>query len=100
MWIDTEDKQYISFIDPKGLWYVQPDDLKIEFYKTIKELEARLAPTVGEKEVVLNSFIMSSTRASVLRDRWKMERPQREERNVYTLDNPDCVALMMEKIMS
>ena len=100
LWIDTEDKQYISFIDPKGLWYVQPDDLKIEFYKTIKELEARLAPTVGEKEVVLNSFIMSSTRASVLRDRWKMERPQREERNVYTLDNPDCVALMMEKIMS
>ncbi len=66
----------------------------------IKELETRLAPTVGEKEVVLNSFIMSSTRASVLRERWKMERPQREERNVYTLDNPECIELMMEKIMS
>lgn len=41
LWIDTEDKQYISFIDPKGLMHIRPDDPKIEFYKTIKDLEAR-----------------------------------------------------------
>ena len=64
LWIDSDDKQYISFIDPKGLMHIRPDDPKIQFYKTIKELEERLAPTSGEKTIVLNSFIMSGTPAS------------------------------------
>lgn len=99
LWIDTGDKQYISFIDPKGLMHIRPDDPKIEFYKTIKELEARLAPTADGKTVILNSFIMSSTQSSQLRQWWNMERTQREERNVYTLDNPECAELMIEKIL-
>lgn len=99
LWIDTEDKQYISFIDPKGLLHIRPDDPKVGFYKTIKELETRLAPTADGKTVILNSFIMSGTPASQLRQWWLMERPQREEKNVYTLDNPECVELMIEKIL-
>lgn len=99
LWIDTEDKQYISFIDPKGLLHIRSDDPKVEFYKTIKELETRLAPTADGKTVVLNSFIMSGTPASQLRQWWLMERPQREEKNVYTLDNPECVELMIDKIL-
>ena len=71
----------------------------MEFYKTIKDLEERLAPTADGKTVILNSFIMSGTPASQLREWWDMERLQREERNVYTLDNPECVELMIEKIM-
>ena len=74
LWIDTEDKQYISFIDPKGLLHIRSDDPKVEFYKTIKELETRLAPTADGKTVVLNSFIMSGTPASQLRQWWLMER--------------------------
>lgn len=62
LWIDTPETQYISFIDPKGLMHIRPDDPKIEFYKTIKELETRLAPTADGKTVVLNSFIMSALR--------------------------------------
>lgn len=54
LWIDTDKKQYISFIDPKGLIHIRPDDPKIEFYKTIKDLEARLAPTSSGKTIVLN----------------------------------------------
>ena len=99
LWIDTPETQYISFIDPKGLMHIRPDDPKIEFYKTIKELEARLAPTADGKTVVLNSFIMSSTPASQLRQWWLMERPQREEKNVYTIDDPECVELMIDKIL-
>ena len=99
LWIDTEDKQYISFIDPKGLLHIRSDDPKVEFYKTIKELETRLAPTADGKTVVLNSFIMSGTPASQLRQWWLMERSQREEKNVYTLDNPECVELMIDKIL-
>ena len=104
LWIDTEDKQYISFIDPKGLQHIRPDDPKVEFYKTIKELQARLVPTAKGKTVILNSFIMSTTRSSDLRLWWSTpevdaDRAYREARNVYTLDNSECVESMIEKIL-
>ena len=35
LWIDTDDKQYISFIDPKGLVYVRPDDPKVELTRDL-----------------------------------------------------------------
>ena len=105
LWIDSDDKQYISFIDPKGLMHIRPDDPKIQFYKTIKELEEKLAPTSGEKTIVLNSFIMSGTPASQLREWWSMPgvdatKAYREARNVYTLDDSECVELMIEKILA
>ena len=99
LWIDTDDKQYISFIDPKGLVYVRPDDPKVEFYKTIKELEMRLAPTADGKTIILNSFIMSGTPSALLSQCWAMDKLQREEKNVYTLDDPECIDLMVEKIL-
>jgi len=104
LWIDTEDTQYISFIDPKGLMRIRTDDPKIEFYKTIKDLESRLAPTEDGKTIVLNSFIMSGTTSSQLRQWWSTpeidaDRAYREARNVYTLDNSECLKLMIEKIL-
>ncbi len=104
LWIDAEDKQYISFIDPKGLMHIKPDDPKVEFYKTIKELEARLASTADGKSVILNSFIMSGSKSSELQMWWSTpevvaDRAYREARNVYTLDNTECVELMIAKIL-
>ncbi|WP_077533901.1 DEAD/DEAH box helicase family protein [Massiliimalia massiliensis] len=104
LWIDTDDKQYISFIDPKGLMHIRPDDPKVEFYKTIKDLEKRLAPTADGKTVILNSFIMSGTKSSDLRMWWSTpqvdaDRAYREAHNVYTLDNSECVELMINKIL-
>ena len=104
LWIDTPETQYISFIDPKGLMHIRPDDPKIEFHKTIKELEKRLSPTVDGKRIVLNSFIMSGTRSSDLRMWWSTptvdaDRAYREARNVYTLDNDECVESMIRKIL-
>lgn len=58
LWLLTDDKQYVTFIDPKGIWNLEgPDDPKIRFCRTIKELEARL----DEPNVLLNSFIISNT---------------------------------------
>jgi hypothetical protein len=104
LWIDTADTQYISFIDPKGLMRIRPDDPKIEFCKTIKELEARLAPSADGKKIVLNSFIMSGTSSADLRNWWRTpeidaDRAYREARNVYTLDNTECVESMIAKIL-
>lgn len=100
LWIDTPDKQYITFIDPKGLLHILPDNPKIKFFENIKELENRLQPTSGGKTIILNSFIMSSTEALKLREWWHLDREEREAMNVYTLDNPQCVSSMIEKILS
>ena len=99
LWIDTAETQYISFIDPKGLLHIRPEDPKVAFYRTIKELEARLAPTADGKRIVLNSFILSSTADSQLQQWWGMDRLLREEKNVYTLDDPECVEWIIEKIL-
>ncbi|MBU4356844.1 MAG: DEAD/DEAH box helicase family protein [Proteobacteria bacterium] len=58
LWLFSGGQQYITFIDPKGLRNLDgPNDPKIRFYSTIKELEQRLA----DPQVTLNSFIISST---------------------------------------
>lgn len=99
LWIDTPDTQYISFIDPKGLTRIKSDDPKVEFYKTIKELETRLQPTATDKRIVLNSFIMSGTKSMDLRAWWNMNKAEREERHVLCLDNEDCIDVMIRTII-
>jgi len=100
LWIDTPEKQYITFIDPKGLMRILPDNPKIKFFKTIKELEKRLQPSANGKTIVLNSFIMSSTPAAQLREWWHIDRKDREAMNVYTLDSLHCVSDMIEKVLN
>ena len=100
LWIDTPDKQYITFIDPKGLLHILPDNPKIKFFETIKDLEKRLQSTSGGKTLILNSFIMSSTEARKLYEWWHLDQADCEAMNVYTLDNPSCVVSMIEKILS
>lgn len=101
LWIDTAEKQYVTFIDPKGLLRIMPGDPKIEFYKTVKDVQHQLAKTnTSSKNIVLNSFIMSATRAADLREWWHWDKAKRESHNVYTLDDETCVASMIEKIVN
>jgi hypothetical protein len=58
VWLLVGKQQYVTFVDPKGLRNLEgPDDPKIRFYKSIKEIENRL----GDPAVTLNSFIVSPT---------------------------------------
>ena len=58
VWLLVGKKQYVTFVDPKGIRNLEgPDDPKIRFFKTIKEIETRLA----DPAVILNSFIISNT---------------------------------------
>ena len=100
LWIDTLKKQYISFIDPKGLLRVKENDPKVEFYKTIKKLEAQLKDTYTEKEVILNSFIMSGTKYVDLKQWWSMNKLELEARNVLFLEDDNCIKIMIEKIFN
>lgn len=52
------DIQYVTFVDPKGIRNLNGlHDQEIQFYKGIKGIEEKL----GDKQVVLNSFIVSTT---------------------------------------
>lgn len=58
VWLLDRGKQYVTFCDPKGIRNLEgSDDPKIRFYKTIKEIERRLA----DPQIILNSFIISNT---------------------------------------
>ena len=58
MWILKDNKQYITFIDPKGIRNLDLyKNKKINFYKSIKEKENY----IGDNNTVLNSFIISNT---------------------------------------
>jgi Type III restriction enzyme, res subunit len=58
LWLLAGGKQYVTFVDPKGLRNLDgPDDPKIRFYKTIKTIETQL----DDPQIILNSFIISNT---------------------------------------
>jgi hypothetical protein len=101
MWIAETDKQYITFIDPKGIMILGKNinNTKIQFYKTIKEREARLQPTYVEKQVVLNSFILSGTPAADASAFYGLKKPEFESRNVLFLEDEDCMEKLMSKVL-
>lgn len=67
LWVIKEKKQYIKFIDPKGIRNSKGiNDPKIQFYKVLKE---KIQPQVANADIVLDSFIVSNT--SFLEVNWK-----------------------------
>jgi len=79
MWLLKDEKQYISFIDPKGLRNMAPDDPKIEFHRYIKDIETQL----GDKNIILNSFIASPTKYSEIENLWKIKKEELEKKNIF-----------------
>ena len=100
LWLVEGDHQYIAFIDPKGLRQVQGfDSPKIAFHKTIKEV---IQPKIDDARVSLSSFIISTTNIQAL-THWQGKTETLEdfyERNVYFLDYPEYVELMLRKMMA
>ena len=60
LWIKKEDKQYLTFIDPKGIRNSRGiSDPKIQFFKYLSE---KVQPQVANENLILNSFIISNTK--------------------------------------
>ena len=60
LWLIKGDKQYIKFVDPKGIRNSKGiNDPKIQFHKFLKE---KIQPQVEKNNIVLDSFIVSNTR--------------------------------------
>ncbi|MCS6295368.1 MAG: DEAD/DEAH box helicase family protein [Nitrospira sp.] len=78
LWLLTDDKQHVIFVDPKGIRNIGPTDPKVQFYETIKEIEGRL----GDPKVLLNSFIISSTPSHTMKMLWAMDKKVMNERHI------------------
>lgn len=78
IWLLTENRQHIVFVDPKGIRNIGATDPKIQFYETIKEIEQRM----GDPKVSLDSFIISGTPSHIMRMFWGMDKPAMKQRHV------------------
>ena len=78
LWLLAGDRQNVIFVDPKGIRNLGPSDPKIQFYRTIKEIEQRL----GDPAVRLQSFIVSNTPSTTMRMLWRMEKSEMQMRNI------------------
>lgn len=98
LWLLAGGRQYVSFIDPKGLRNLDgSEDPKIRFHLTIKDLERQL----GDAAVILNSFIVSNTRFAEV-GWWGdgMTKDKFEERNVLFQreDKANYIAKLLRKV--
>lgn len=98
MWLVIGDKQYINFIDPKGLRNVEGvDDPKVEFSRTIKELEARQ----NDPDTVMNSFITSITPYQQIKF-WGLTKEELEDHHVFFQkdDKETYIQKIMDRILT
>ncbi len=81
--VDTEtDRQWLSFIDPKGLRQINLNDPKLGLYQEIKTLE----PGLGDPRLSLSAFILSPTPFNKLLN-VHVEQAELEARNVLFMQD-------------
>ena len=88
LWHVKDNKQYITFIDPKGIRNLDgKDDPKITFHKRIKILERDL----NDDNVILNSAIISNTNIRQVNWRGDWNKEDFEDHNVFFQDDDDYI---------
>jgi hypothetical protein len=93
LWLIVDGRQHIAFIDPKGIRNLGFADPKIQFFKTIKDIESRL----GDPSVSLSSFIISNTPSHTMRLLWSVEKSDMESRNIL-FQEEDATTYVREMI--
>ncbi len=83
MWIIDGDKQYINFIDPKGIREEGLNSSKIGLAKIIKKYQEQLK----DETIVMNSFVLSVTPYKELefKTNWKIE--EYHQNNVFFISD-------------
>jgi len=87
LWIIQDSKQYVCFVDPKGLSRIHGfDDPKVRFHKTVKDIQNRL----GDPNVLLESFIVSNTHKAEISWWSKGSDPEQDFANNHVLFQKDA----------
>jgi hypothetical protein len=98
VWLLDNETQYITFIDPHGLRHARSfDDSKIRFSQTIKQIEQE---RLQDDAVILNSFILSSTRHGDISHWAGVAGIQifHEHNVLFMYDDEDYVSRLFEKV--
>lgn len=95
LWVIKGEKQYIAFVDPKGIYHLNPNHPKLNFYRRIKEIEKN----IGNTNIKLNSFIISVTPFDKIN--WKGDKVQGyfESKNIIFQDDSCYIEKLMQKII-
>ena len=100
LWILEGEKQYITFIDPKGIRNLKGmNDPKIQLYKY---LQTDVAAQLGNPNLVLNSFIISNTPIEEV-DFWAKEQPAAKEftdNHVLFQDDADYMETLVRMVLA
>jgi hypothetical protein len=93
LWLvdDESGKQWLSFVDPKGLRQMNLNDPKLGLYREVKVLQSKL----GDPNLVLNAFIVSGTQFTSLLN-VSCKQKELEERNVLFM--PDGGQVYLKKM--
>jgi len=78
-------RQYLTFIDPKGLRNIPFDSPKLNFAQEIKSLEATINKD-REDKIVLNSVILSDTKLEVVESLFGHLRAEYEAKHIFFLE--------------
>jgi hypothetical protein len=95
LWLIVGEVQHIVFVDPKGIRNLAPSDPKIQFHKTIKDIQQRL----HDSSIVLNSFILSNTPFHKMESKYSMNKPTMQEHYILFQEDKDTyISDMLEQI--
>jgi hypothetical protein len=88
LWLVDDDsgKQWLTFVDPKGLRNLDLSHPKLGLYREVKTLETTLAKA-GEPALVLNAFILSPTNFSDLLNVSTINKTDLENRHVLFMED-------------
>ena len=101
LWLvdDRTGKQWLSFIDPKGIRNLNISDPKFGLYQEIKQIEKQL----GDGMISLNSFILSVTTFNdLLNVNGSTTKADLEDRNVLFMDDggPAYLEKLLDKAVA
>lgn len=99
LWIKKEDKQYLTFIDPKGIRNSRGiTDPKIQFFKYLSD---KVQPQVANENLILNSFIISNTKWIEVNWKGNLEIFDFNENHVLFQEEQrkDYIQFMIDRIM-
>ncbi len=99
LWIKENKKQFINFIDPKGILMLHYlGNPKIKLHENLKDIEEELKGSVTQ-EVILNSFIISNTDSNTIWKQWKKTKEELERDHVLFAEDRDVISRMFKKIL-
>ncbi len=95
LWRIKDNKQYITFIDPKGIYNLEggKENSKLQFFERIKDIEEQL----NDDSIILNSVIVSVTHYKSIpwKGDWTIE--DFEEHNVFFQDDETYIRRIMSR---